>query len=108
MSGRDSRSQPGLLKQGADFLTSGSQTGDFAYGARTQGLQEPGGDGGGLRSVFEVTGVPGVKGTDHKEERPCNTQEQPSRKTSQRSPFSLYHTPTGHKTPSHHACGPDE
>ena len=27
----------------------------------SQGLQEPGGDGGDLRSVFEVTGVPGVK-----------------------------------------------
>ncbi|XDB66581.1 hypothetical protein ABFV05_020197 [Capra hircus] len=52
-----------------------------------QGLQEPGGDGGDLR------------GLTSKEERPCNAQEQPSRKTSQRSPFSLYHTPTGHKTP---------
>ncbi|KAM7225271.1 hypothetical protein CapIbe_023248 [Capra ibex] len=39
------------------------------------------------------------RGLTSKEERPCNAQKQPSRKTSQRSPFSLYHTPTGHKTP---------
>ncbi|XDA90676.1 hypothetical protein R6Z07F_020282 [Ovis aries] len=39
------------------------------------------------------------RGLTTKEERPCNTQEQPSRKTSQRSPFFPCHTPTGHKTP---------
>ncbi|XP_065772907.1 melanoma-associated antigen 9-like [Muntiacus reevesi] len=63
--------------------------------------KEPGGDVGGLSVCPDITGVPGVKvrGLTTDEELPCNTQEQPSRKTSQGSPFSPCHTPTGHKTP---------
>ncbi|XP_043753324.1 melanoma-associated antigen 9-like [Cervus elaphus] len=67
----------------------------------TIGLQEPGGEVGGLSLCPDITGVPGVKvrGLTTDEELPCNTLEQPSRKTGQGSPFSPCHTPSGHKTP---------
>ncbi|MXQ98164.1 hypothetical protein E5288_WYG020468 [Bos mutus] len=49
-------------------------------------------------SVHHLLQAP-LQGLTTKEERPCNAQEQPSRKTNQWSPFSPCHTPTGHKTP---------
>ena len=61
-------SQPEVLKQGADFLTSGSQTGDFAYGAETQVGQFP---GPVVCQVEDTEGGIGYRGPQSEETSEC-------------------------------------